>query len=408
MRFAILFLFVLGVAPLTAQSVALSEDFSGGTFPPAGWVQVQLGPNNSGWVNGNGRAWHEDFTGSTTENYLVSPALDLTTYSQVFLHFEGETNYAQYRANHPNSVGDGISNVQVTTDGGNNWTTVWTDTSQNSFDTYAPSIDLGAYAGMTNVQVAFYFYGTFAQEWWVDNVIVDDEPVPVLTTITNPNNGHPYFLLGQSDFATAQAKAISLGGNLVSIDSGAENSWLLSNFGNFGGTQRNLMLGLTDVNLEGTFEWISGEALTYTNWAAGEPNNGGSGEDFVQIISGGQWNDFDGSGAHGVVEISQAAIRATPMVAGQLATITVSGMRVGAEIILVFSTNGNGPYNGRFGVMDVDPDIITPRFPAINGGFNFSTYIPSGLSGATLWGQGVQFNSDGSTELSSPFEAPIQ
>ena len=375
----------------------------------SGWVQVRVGPNNSGWVNGSGRAWHEDFSGATTENYLITPALDLTTYSQAFVHFEGETNYAQYRANHPNSVGDGISNVEVTTDGGATWAVIWTDTSQTSGDTYAPSIDLSAYAGMTNVQVAFYFYGTFAQEWWIDNVIIDDEPVPVLTTVTNPNNGHPYFLLGQADFATAQAKAIQLGGSLVSIDSGAENSWVNSTFGNFGGTQRNLMLGLNDVNLEGTFEWVSGEAVTYTNWAVGEPNNGGSsGEDFVQIVSGGQWNDFDGNGANPVIEISEARISTTPLVAGQLATITVNGLRVGSNVVLVFSVNGAGPFNSPYGVLDVDPDMITPVFPAISGQFNFSTYIPSSLSGSTLYGQGVQFNADSSTDLSAPFSGPIQ
>ncbi|MDA0667886.1 MAG: lectin-like protein [Planctomycetota bacterium] len=406
MRFTTLILVLAAASPAAAQSVALNEDFSG-SFPPTGWIQVKLGPSSSGWV-GNGRAWHEDFPGGTTENYLVAPPLDLTTYSQVFLHFEGETNYATYRANHPNSIGDGISNVEVTTDGGNTWTVVWTDTSLNSMEPYAPSLDLSAFAGQNNVQVAFYFYGTFAQEWWVDNVIVDDQPVPVLTSMINPNNGHPYFLLGQADFATAKAKAIQLGGSLVSIDSASENSWLLSTFGNFGGVQRNLMVGLNDVDLEGTFVWDSGEALTYTNWASGEPNNGAGGEDFVQIVSGGLWNDFNGEGAHGLVEISQPTIRATPLVASQLGTITVSGMRVGAEIVLVFSTNGNGPFSSPFGVMEVDPDMVTPAFPAINGGFNFSTYIPIGLAGATLWGQGVQFNPDGSNELTSPFEAPIQ
>ena len=406
MRFLTLILLIFGAAPLAAQSVALNEDFSG-AFPPTGWIQVKLGPNNSGWVGG-GRAWHEDFAGGNTENYLVSPPLNLTTYTQAFLHFEGETNYATYLANHPTSVGDGVSNVEVTTDGGTTWTVLWTDTSQASFDTYAPTLDLSAYAGQNNVQVAFYFYGTFAQEWWIDNVIVDDQPVPVLATATNPNNGHPYFLLGQADFDTAKAKAIELGGSLVSIDSASENAWLVTTFGNFGGTQRNLMLGLNDATLEGTFTWDSGEALTYTNWAVGEPNNGAGGEDYVQIIAGGEWNDFVGEGSNAVIEISQPTIRSTALVAGQVGTITVSGMRVGAEVILVFSTNGNGPYDGRYGILEVDPDLTTPRFPAISGGFNFSTYIPSGLSGSTLWGQGVQFNPDGSNELTAPFVTSIQ
>jgi len=410
MRIATLTLIVLGSAPLAAQTTYLSEDFNAGVVPPTGWTQVNNnGDTTVGWIpDVAGRAWHEDEFGPISDMTLVSPVIDLSSATNVFLHFDGETNYATYLANHPSSVGDGISNMEVTTNGGSTWTVVWTDTAQNSGDTYAPTIDLSAFAGNPSVQIGMHFFGTYAQEWWVDNVVVDDQAVSVLATVTNPNNGHPYFLLGQADFGTARAKAIELGGSLVSLDSNPENSWVQSTFGNFGGVQRNLLIGLNDVSLEGTFVWDSGEAVVFTKWAAGEPNNGGGGEDFVQIVSNGQWNDFDGSGAYGVVEISQPSIRATPMVAGELATITVSGMRVSAEIILVFSTNGNGPYNGRYGVMEVDPDIITPRFPAINGGFNFSTYIPSGLSGATLWGQGVQFNPDGSTGLTSPFEAPIQ
>lgn len=410
MRFATITLFLAAATPVAAQTTYLSENFDAGTVPPAGWTQVNNnGDSTVGWIpDGLGRAQHEDELGPISDMTLVSPVLDLSSATGVYLHFEGETNWATYLANHPTSNGDGVSNMEISTNGGASWTVVWTDTSQASGDTYAPTVDLSAYAGNSNVQLGIHFFGTFAQEWWVDNVAIDDQAVSVLTSVTNPYNGHPYFLLGQSDYATARAKAIELGGSLTAIDSGSENAWLLSTFGNYSGTQRNLMIGLNDVNLEGTFVWDSGEALTYTNWAAGEPNNGAGGEDFVQIVSNGQWNDFDGNGAHAIVEISQPTIRSTSLVAGLLGTITVSGMRVGAEIVLVFSTNGNGPYNGRFGVMEVDPDLITPRFPAINGGFNFSTYIPSALTGATLWGQGVQFNPDGSTELTAPFEAQIQ
>ena len=414
MRFAVTLLaFAAATSLVSAQQVALSEDFSGAQFPPPGWMEVQLGPNTSGWGldAGGQRAWHEDFLTPTTENYLVSPVIDLSSFTQAYFHFEGETNYATYLANHPNSVGDGVSNIEITTDGGLNWTVLWTDTSQTNGDTYSPTINLSAYAGMSNVQIGVYFYGSFAQEWWVDNIIVDDVPVPILATATNPNNGHPYFLLGQSDFATAQAMALSLGGNLVSIDSAAENTWVVNEFSNFGGTSRDLMIGLTDLNIEGTFEWVSGEALTYENWAAGEPNNNnGSGgdEDYVEITPNGQWNDFDDAGGgYGVVEISEPRIQTTPLVAGQLSTITVNGLRVGSEVILVFSVNGNGPYNGRYGVMEVDPDLFTARLPSINGQYNFSTYIPESLSGRTLYGQGVQFNSDGSTDLSAPFAEPI-
>ncbi len=164
---------------LSAQTTTvLSEDFS--TWPPAGWALVNNnGALSQGWIQDaiQLRAWHEDeFGGHTADNTLMSPAMDLTGMTNVYLHFNGETNFATYLANHPSSVGDGVSNMEVTTDGGLTWTVVWTDTSLNSGDTYAPTVDLSAYAGMVNVQVGVHFYGTFAQEWWVDNVVVDDNP----------------------------------------------------------------------------------------------------------------------------------------------------------------------------------------------------------------------------------------
>ncbi|MHC4824168.1 MAG: hypothetical protein ACYTEP_09135 [Planctomycetota bacterium] len=164
---------------LSAQTTVLSEDFSSGV-PPTGWTHVN---NNAGigvgWIaSADGRAWHQDEAGvGTTDFTLVSPAMDLTALANVYLHFEGETNWANYLANHPTSLGDGISNMEISTDGGLTWTVVWTDTSLASGDEYQPDVDLSAWAGMSNVQLGIHFYGTFAQEWWVDNVLVDDSPV---------------------------------------------------------------------------------------------------------------------------------------------------------------------------------------------------------------------------------------
>jgi len=45
-------------------------------------------------------------------------------------------------------------------------------------------------------------------------------------------------------------------------------------------TASNLWIGFTDQASEGTWEWISGEAVTYTNWASGEPNDA-NGEDYA-------------------------------------------------------------------------------------------------------------------------------
>lgn len=163
----------LTASAASAQITVLSEDFS--TWPPTGWTTTAVA--GTGWIHDTavGRAWHEDEI-LQSDSRLTTPALDLSALSSVYLHFDGETNWAQYLANHPSSVGNGVSTMEVSTDGGVTWTVAWTDTSLNNFDTYSPVVDLSAYAGMTGVLVSVHFYGDFAQEWWVDNMVVDNNP----------------------------------------------------------------------------------------------------------------------------------------------------------------------------------------------------------------------------------------
>jgi len=128
-----------------------------------------------GWIpDGGGRAWHEDeyLGGLSSDNTLVSPVFDLSGIVGSSLKFDGETYYASYLANNPAGYGDGISNMEITTDGGLTWSVVWTDTSLNN-GTYSPCVNLGAFDGMSNVQLGIHFFGTYAQEWWVDNIVIE-------------------------------------------------------------------------------------------------------------------------------------------------------------------------------------------------------------------------------------------
>lgn len=131
--------------------------------------------------------------------------------------------------------------------------------------------------------------------------------------IVNPGNNHTYYLLDRTTWFESQAEALNLSGNLVTINDAAENDWVYSTFSNFDGTNRGLRIGLNDAASEGAFVWVSGEPVTYTNWAVGEPNNTNGEEHFVHIESpafdGPAWNDragssFNtGSGRWGVVEV---------------------------------------------------------------------------------------------------------
>lgn len=134
--------------------------------------------------------------------------------------------------------------------------------------------------------------------------------------VTNSANGHLYYLLSATYWTNAEAQAVGLGGHLVTINDEAENAWVLSTFGNFGGISRVLHIGFTDQGQEGQWRWLSGEPVTYLNWAGGEPNNGMGVFPFENqsVMYGeadtrrGLWNDMIGSLEEqqyfGVVEVA--------------------------------------------------------------------------------------------------------
>ncbi len=406
---ALTLLSCLMTSTLLAQTTYLSEDFTSGV-PPAGWLDTKT-PGSLGWHQstfGGTRAWHEDETGFTCDSYLISPDIDLSTATTAYLHFAGETYYTAFMANHPSTLGDGVSTIEVTTDGGVNWTVIWTDTSTVDNTPYAPNLGLNAFIGSATVNIAMHYYGTYAHEWWVDYFIVDDTPVPTLATAINPNNGHPYALLGASDFAAAEAVAQDMGGHLVSITDLSENDWIRTQFGTVSGVSNDFWLGYNDVLSEGNFVWSNGEVTNYENWNTGEPNNSGN-EDYVQMTSTGRWNDTTGSVmGHGVVEISEPSLAITPLVAGQLATFDTASFPADSRLAYVVSINGPGPSNTPFGlVLEVDLDIISPIFQDNNGSHSISTYIPGNLGGRTLYSQVVVFEPDGDITLSNPIAEPI-
>ena len=103
-----------------------------------------------------------------------------------------------------------------------------------------------------------------------------------------------------------------------------------------------LWIGLNDVNFEGTFEWVSGEPVTFLNWDTNQPDNAGGVEDYVGMwqvpppdASGiaGKWNDFDNfipTGTrvgYGVVEVIPEPTSLSLLALGGLALIRKRRMK---------------------------------------------------------------------------------
>ena len=156
----------------------------------------------------------------------------------------------------------------------------------------------------------------------------------IISTVFNPTNGHTYHEISRNTWTNAEAEAISLGGpstpaHLVTINDAIEQAWINTNIGG------RYWIGLTDNEAfggsEGNFVWVSGEALTYTNWAGGEPNNEFGVEDYVEF-RGDAWNDLPNSGSsaagtlRGIVEVVPEPSTALLLASG-LIGLAINGRR---------------------------------------------------------------------------------
>lgn len=108
------------------------------------------------------------------------------------------------------------------------------------------------------------------------------------------DGGTCYMLFHQlRTWPQAQQECVSLGGNLVVVDSAEEQVIVGALAGNYSGNPDTFMGG-TDADTEGTWTWVTGAAFVYTHWRGGEPNNGNGNEDCT-IIEGDngnrEWDD---------------------------------------------------------------------------------------------------------------------
>lgn len=130
---------------------------------------------------------------------------------------------------------------------------------------------------------------------------------PVLWDSASGGNDHYYEFFDANvtwDDAFTAAQSVSfmgMTGYLATITSAGENRFASVTVA--GGILA--WLGASDAGNEGTFTWRdgpeNGQALTYTSWNSGEPNNCCGGENYLQTNFGAVmgWNDHGGPGNFG-------------------------------------------------------------------------------------------------------------
>ena len=78
--------------------------------------------------------------------------------------------------------------------------------------------------------------------------------------VTDPANGHDYYLLAANTWTASEAEAENLGGTLAVIPNAAEQEWVFSKFGSNG----DYWIGLHRKVYGGPFFWPAEERVEYT------------------------------------------------------------------------------------------------------------------------------------------------
>ncbi len=159
--------------------------------------------------------------------------------------------------------------------------------------------------------------------------------------VDNPANGHSYYLLNADTWPASQVQAVALGGNLVTITSPAENDWV---FDTFSAGQRNLWIGLNDIDRKDIYSWVDGTPCSYANWdlALGQPDLGGQ-QPWVFIVRSDLGHNLAARKWHNIGDNAAAefpwvgpvfgVVKTVCVPHGAVATVTVvNGFVVGAAV----------------------------------------------------------------------------
>uniref|UniRef100_A0A8D0BTN0 C-type lectin domain-containing protein n=1 Tax=Salvator merianae TaxID=96440 RepID=A0A8D0BTN0_SALMN len=92
----------------------------------------------------------------------------------------------------------------------------------------------------------------------------------------------------EGNFDDLKQRCLQAGGQLASPRNAAENTAIQQIVVLY---KKSVFLGITDIQSEGKFKYLNGEAIVYSNWQQGEPNDEKGRENCVEVYGNGKWND---------------------------------------------------------------------------------------------------------------------
>ncbi|MFC0602989.1 T9SS type A sorting domain-containing protein [Winogradskyella pulchriflava] len=162
------------------QAQYLTEGFESGTIPPAGWTHNQTNANETWTISTtnpntgtNSAQVAYDAALGLQDETLTSPVIDLSSATNPQLVFY--VNMSYYWGVTPFDNYDAIVSVFD----GTTTTQIWTEADLGTFTSYEwyeITLDLSAYAGNSNVQLLFNYYGSDGASLDIDDILVEEAP----------------------------------------------------------------------------------------------------------------------------------------------------------------------------------------------------------------------------------------
>ena len=167
------------------------------------------------------------------------------------------------------------------------------DNNMNSHEDYVLMYgNNGKWNDITNGNL---YYGDYYAGNTAAGFIIEYD-IPSINPVLNPENGHYYDFIEIPGISWNNANNIigllpqyqGLTGHMVTITSQSEQEFI----NNIIPDNSRPWIGLTDIDSEGTFKWITGERLDYTYWNTNQPDNYNNNEDYVHLVGNeSKWND---------------------------------------------------------------------------------------------------------------------
>lgn len=155
--------------------------------------------------------------------------------------------------------------------------------------------------------------GTFTAVLQTYNAIQDYHECKSITFTTNVSSyspiktvvskGHIYELYDKpTSWETAKLVCENKGGHLATITS-SEEQMIIESLIRYG-KRTFYNVGATNLENINEWKWVTGESMSYTNWAIGEPNNVANIERYLSVFNNenylAQWNDTTNASTSGV------------------------------------------------------------------------------------------------------------